>query len=239
MGPAPQSLLLPVRCPVCGRPGRELLPCPWCGERAPAAPRTRGDLVRLVAGLALLAAGTATKANLAGTTAATLAGLLSGFLLAPSGPARGASPAIPCAALAASILALALRAFGVPFPLPAVSRLSWLLPALAAGLLALRVPAEAPNAPASGAPRRRAWRRHAPELAAALSLAPFAAAFAARETTLPGLVGLAAVLGAWISRLSSPAVPLLLSSGAFALLLPEPAALAFGLLAAALRRPAP
>ncbi len=252
----PQPLLLPLPCPACRRPGRELSPCPWCGERVPIAPGTRGDLARLAAGLALLAAGTL---GTPGTLGAALAGLLSGFFLVcvspPSGRgvARSAGGSNPCGAdpaparetggairasavaLFAALLALALRAFGAPYPLLPAVRLAWLFPALAAVAFALRVPAEAPNAPASGAsPLGRAWRRHAPDVVAALSLVPFAAAFAAGAMSGIALVGLSLVLGVWLSRLASPTVPLLLSAVFLSLLLPDPAFLAFGLLAGGL-----
>ena len=251
----PQPLLLPLPCPACRRPGRELSPCPWCGERVPIAPGTRGDLARLAAGLALLAAGTL---GTPGTLGAALAGLLSGFFLVcvspPSGRgvARSAGGSNPCGAdpaparetggairasavaLFAALLALALRAFGAPYPLLPAVRLAWLFPALAAAAFALRVPAEAPNAPASGSsPPGRAWRRHAPDLVAALSLVPFAAAFVAGAPIGLSLVGLSLVLGVWISRLASTTVPLL-SAAFLALLLPDPAFLVFGLLAGGL-----
>ena len=278
MGDAPQTLLVPVRCPACGRPSRELSPCPWCGERAPLASRTRRDLARLAAGLGLLvaAAGTAAAAGSAHPSvmspvpsglAATAAGLLCGILLGRplqarfarqlpqlggltrDSSARRVGPLLEGApgeagwgslssAAIVSLLALALRACAVPYPIPIIQRFAWTFPALAAGCFALRVPAEAPNAPASGDPARvRALRRHAPDLAAALSLAPFAAIFAACGASLPSLVGLALVLGVWLPRLSSPVLPTLLVAAWLALLLPDPAFLSLGLLAAALRRP--
>jgi hypothetical protein len=195
------------------------------------------------------------------TTPAALAGFLSGFFLVCDSPpsergvarsAGGSTPssadpaAVPTqalgvelrastAALLAALLAFALRAVGAPDPLHPVVRLAWLFPALVAAAFALRVPAEAPNASASGfSPPGRAWRRHAPDLVAALSLVPFAAAFAAGAPTGLSLVGLSLVLGVWISRLASPTVPLLLSAAFLALLLPDPAFLAFGLLAGGL-----
>lgn len=250
MGSAPQSLLFPVRCPACGRPVREFSPCPWCGERAPASPRARGDLVRLVSGWALLAtaAGTVAAAATNGNPvepavpagiASSSAGLFSGFFLAISKPPSGRTPGESArknlaAALIASFFALAFRACAVPHPISSIERFSWFFPALAAACFALRVPAENPNAPASGStPRERALRRFAPDLAAALSLAPFAAVFAFAGPSLPALVGLALVLGVWFGRLSRPAAPTVLSSAAFSLLLPDPAFLAFGFLAAA------
>ena len=261
MGAAPQSLLFPVRCPACGRPGRELSPCPWCGERAPFAPHTRGDLARLAAGFALLVAGAivgeGSLRSLGGPLlegapgeagwGSLAAGLLSGFFLVCSPPPseRGAAPEgrgevlrAATAALFASLFALGFRIFAVPYPLPAAASLAWLFPALAAACFALRVSAEAPDAPASGDPASvRALRRHAPDLVAALSLAPFAAVFAARGPSLPSLAGLAPVLGVWFARLARPAAPLLLSAACYSLLLPDPAPLAFGLLAgAAVRR---
>ena len=293
MRSAPQSLLLRVPCPACGRPSRELSPCPWCGERAPVAPRTRGDIVRLVAGLALLAVAAGTAA-VTGTAANPVApavpagmaatGLLCGLFLVRhpqsrfarqlpqrgsqeppqsrfarqlpqrgsqtrDSSARSAGPLLEGApgeagwgslssAAIVSLLALALRACAVPYPIPIIQRFAWTFPALAAGCFALRVPAEAPNAPASGdSARVRALRRHAPDLAAALSLAPFAAIFAACGAALPSLVGLVLVLGVWLPRLSSPVLPTLLVAAWLALLLPDPAFLSLGFLAAALRRP--
>ena len=273
MRSAPQSLLLRVPCPACGRPSRELSPCPWCGERAPVAPRTRGDIVRLVAGLALLAvaAGTAAATGTAVDPVATAvpagmaaSGLLCGLFLIRPPPsrfarqlpqwgsqtrdtsARSAGPhsegapgeagwgSLSSAAIV-SLLALALRACAVPYPVPIVRRFAWTFPALAAACFALRVPAEAPNAPAFGASsRERALRRHAPDLVAALSLAPFVALFAASGPSLPSLVALALVLGVWLARLSRPAVPLLLSALGFTLLLPDPAFFALGLVPVAL-----
>ena len=170
--------------------------------------------------------------------------MLSGFFLVCSSPpsergevpeGRGGVLRAATAALLAALFALGFRFFAVPYPIPAAVRLAWLFPALAAAAFALRAPAEAPNAPASGAsPRGRAWRRHAPDFAAALSLVPFAAAFAADAPSGLSLVGLSLVLGAWLSRLASPTVPLLLSAVFLSLLLPDPAFLAFGLLAGGL-----
>ena len=139
------------------------------------------------------------------------------------------------AALLSSLLALALRACAVPYPIPIVQRFAWAFPALAAAFFALRVPAEAPNAPAFGASsRERALRRHAPDLVAALSLTPFAALFAVCGPSLLSHVALALVLGVWLARLSRPAVPLLLSALGFTLLLPDPAFFALGLVPVAL-----
>lgn len=287
MDDAPQSLLLPVRCPACGRPSRELSSCPWCGEYASAASRTRADIARLVAGLSLLALaawidaatggrhGPAPSAVPAGATAA---GLLCGLFLVrtpaslfarrgsqespPSrfalqlprrgsqtrdSSARSAGPLLEGApgeagwgslssAVIVSLLAFALRACAVPYPIPIVQRFAWVFPALAVACFALRVPAEAPNAPASGAPARiRALRRHAPDLVAALSLLPFVALFAVCGSSLLSLVALALVLGVWFARLARPAVPFLLSALGFCLLLPDPAFFALGLVPAALQ----
>ena len=261
MDSAPQSLLRPVPCPACGRPGRELSPCPWCGERAPVSPRTRGDFARLAAGFALLAAAAGSAAAAATDVhpvvpavpagiAASAAGRLSGFFLVRAASPLRAGPLLArafgeagwgslAAALFASFLALAFRAFAVPHPIPSAARFAWLLPAVAATCFALRVPAEAPDAPASGAsPRERARRRHAPDLLAAITLAPFAALFAARGPSLLSLPGLALVLGVWFSRLARPAAPLFLSAVCFVPLLPDPAFFAFGILAAGLYRAA-
>ena len=274
MRSAPQSLLLRVPCPACGRPSRELSSCPWCGERASAAPRTRGDIARLVVGLALVAvaAGTAAATGTAVNTVApavpagmAAAGLLCGLFLVRPPPSRfarqlpqrgsqtrdssahSAGPLLEGApgdagwgslssAAIVSLLSLALRACAVPYPIPIVQRFAWTFPALAAAFFALRVPAEAPNAPAFGASsRERALRRHAPDLVAALSLSPFAALFAASGPSLLSLVALALVLGVWLARLSRPAVPLLLSALGFTLLLPDPAFFALGLVLAALQ----
>ena len=183
------------------------------------------------------------------------AGLLSGFFLAvpkpPSGreESRKSGPLFEgapgkagwgslSAALLSALLALGFRFFAVPYPLPAATRFAWLFPALAAACFALRVPAEAPDAPASGAsPIVRTLRRHAPDFAAALSLAAFAAVFAVRGPSLLSLAGLAFVLGVWFARLARPAAPLFLSAACFSLLLPDPAFLAYGLLAGAVRCP--
>jgi len=246
MRSAPQSLLLRVPCPACWRPSRELSPCPWCGERAPVAPRTRGDIVRLVAGTALVAvaAGTAAATGTAVDPVApavpagmVAAGLLCGLFLVrpPQSPGEAGWGSLSSAAIV-SLLALALRACAVPYPIPIVQRFAWAFPALAAAFFALRVPAEAPNAPAFGASsRERALRRHAPDLVAALSLTPFAALFAACGPSLLSLVALALVLGVWLARLAHPAVPLLLSALVFTLLLPDPAFFALGLVLAALQ----
>ena len=226
----------------------------------PIAPGTRGDLARLAAGLALLAAGAALRAlGITGTLGTlepvlgALVGFLSGFVLSGGRPSPAAAAredtrppgyafsetaleaGTAGASLFAALLALALRAFGAPYPLLPAVRLAWLFPALAAVAFALRIPAEAPNAPASGAsPLGRAWRRHAPDIVAALSLVPFAAAFAAGAMSGLALVGLSLVLGVWLSRLAPPTVPLLLSAVFLSLLLPDPAFLAFGLLAGGL-----
>lgn len=257
MGEAPQSLLLSVLCPACGRPSRELSPCPWCGERSPLAPRTRGDLARLAAGFVILLSSAISEKGALWSSGGPLSegafgeagwgslavGLLSGFFLALAKPSSEAVPGEAgrrslAAALLTSLLAVALRAFAAPYPLPFAVRHAWILPALAAAAFALRVSAEAPNAPASGdLARIRAIRRHAPDLAAALSLAPFAAVFAACGPSLLSLAGLALVLGVWLSRLSRPVLPTMLVAAGFSLLLPDPAFLAFGFLAAAAFRP--
>lgn len=52
---APQPPLRPSRCPVCGRSAREFAPCPWCGERAPAARETRTDAALLLLAWAAMA----------------------------------------------------------------------------------------------------------------------------------------------------------------------------------------
>lgn len=194
--------------------------------------------MRVAAGLALLALAVSTKLA-AGPVAGMVAGLLSGLFLAHS--ARGNAPEktggflrVAAAALVAALLAFSLRAFGAPFPLPGAARLAWFFPALAAAAFALRVPAEAPNAPASGASARaRAWRRHAPDLAAAALLLPFAAVFATGVPLL-SLPAFALVLGVLLSRLARPAAPLLLSALLLSLLLPDPASFAFGLLSGGL-----
>ena len=225
---APQSLLRPAACPACGRPARELSPCPWCGEAVPADPRTRVDLLRAVAGVAVLAlalAGVGTGAP--GFFGCFLAGLFLALGPIPIPRSRGTA-AVPFAALAAALAGLALRASGTPFPAPFAPPLARILPAAAAALFALRVPAEAPNAPASGTVRARLLRRHGPDLLAAALLLAFAV-----PPAYPPL-GLALVLGALVHRLSRPGPPLLLAATAFALLLPAPAAFAFGILAAAL-----
>lgn len=169
-----------------------------------------------------------------------LHGLLAGFLLVRpprerpgeagvGGPGRETFPSVAAfAALGAALAGFALRAAGTPFPAPFASVLARLLPAAAAALFALRVPAEAPNAPASGSPRVRALRRLAPDWIAAALLLPFAVL----PTFSP--IGLALVLGTCVRRLSRPGVPLVLAAAAFAPLLPDPAAFAFGILAGAL-----
>lgn len=215
--------------------------------------RTRGDILRVASGiviLVLVAAGIGPPEFLTGWNADggkfLLRDLLSGFFFAlgpisigrksPAGPNRGIGPSPwidnrtigSFTALAASTAGLSLRAAGVPFPTPFATPLARLLPAVAATLFALRVPAEVPNAPASGSPRVRTLRRFAPDWIAAVLLLPFAVL----PTFSP--LGLSLVLGALLHRLSRPGVPLVLAAVAFALLLPDPAAFAFGILAAAL-----
>jgi hypothetical protein len=218
-------------------------PCPWCGESVPVDPRTPGDVLRAGAGLVVLvlaAAGVGADGIARGGSVfrPVLQGLFAGFFLAlgpisvgrrPTRATKRGTPAIASgAALAAALAGLSLRAAGVPFPTPFATPLARLLPAVAAALFALRVPAEAPNAPASGSPRVRALRRFAPDWIAAALLLPFAVL----PTFSP--LGLSLVLGALLHRLSRPGVPLVLAAVAFALLLPEPVTFAFGILAAAL-----
>ena len=138
------------------------------------------------------------------------------------------SPNAAFAALGAALVGFALQAAGTPFPAPFAPVLARLFPAVAAAMFLLRVPAEAPNAPASGSPRVRTLRRFAPDLIAAALLLPFAV------LSVFSPLGLALVLGTFVRRLSQPGVPLVLVAAVFALLLSDPAAFAFGILAAAL-----
>jgi hypothetical protein len=194
----------------------------------PADHRTRVDLLRAVAGIAVLALA---LAGVGPGAPGSFGCFLAGFFLAlgpiPLPRGRG-TESVPFAALAAALAGLALRASGTAFPTPFAPLLSRILPAAAAALFALRVPAEAPNAPASGTVRARFLRRHWPDLLAAALLLPFA--------VLPACppLGLALVIGALVRRLSRPGIPLLLAAAAFAILLPDPTAFAFGILAAAL-----
>ena len=253
---APQSLLRPTACSVCGRPARELWPCPWCGESVPLDPRTRINILRVGMGLVILALGSIGIGAdglpwMSSVSFRVLQGLLVGFLLAwsprerfPSGESGAgttitsemANVTIGCrvssnaafAALGAALVGFALQAAGTPFPAPFAPVLARLFPAVAAAMFLLRVPAEAPNAPASGSPRVRALRRFVPDLIAAVLLLPFA--------VLPAFspLGLALVLGTFVRRLSRPGVPLGLVAAVFALLLSDPSAFAFGILAASL-----
>lgn len=198
----------------------------------PADPRTREDILRVVAGLvlALVAAGVGADGFgwMRPGAVRVLQGLLAGFFLARGTRDRIPSPNAAFAALGAALVGFGLRVAGTPFPIPSAPILARLLPGVAAALFALRVPAEAPNAPASGSPRVRALRRFAPDWIAAALLLPFA--------ILPAFspLGLSLVLGALLHRLSRPGVPLVLAAAAFAPLLPDPAAFAFGILAGAL-----
>ena len=91
----PQTLLRLSQCPVCGRPAREIAPCPWCGERCPASRKTWTDaLLLLLAWSSLLLTPT-------GFFACFLAGVLLTFRLcgrderrSPSARARRSARAV-------------------------------------------------------------------------------------------------------------------------------------------------
>ena len=229
---APQTLLRPSKCPVCGRPAAELAPCPWCGEVAPAARATRTDAALL------LAAWSATALSLP----AMIAGLLAGFLLSfrahafVGEPAAGGTPAPPANAAVPLRRAVAL---GLRPALPALTAATVallagrfpvsgaglrptaaiLLPILVVALCLGRAPAEAPVP--SGGVRARLLARDLPGLILLLLTLP--PVFFPCAPVAPG-----AALGVLCSRLVRPLAWLVFAASVLAVAGPDPSALALG-----------
>jgi len=223
---APQTLLRPSRCPACGRPAAELAPCPWCGERAPAARATRTDAVLL------LAAWVTAFLPLPAFSASLAAGFLlsfrardpafgracdsAAFVTPGRAVALGARSALP--ALAAAVVALWAGRFPVSAaglrPTAAV-----LLPLLAAALCLGRAPAEPPVP--SGDMRARLLARELPGLVFLLLTLP--------PVLFPGTpVAPGAALGVLCSRLVRPLPWLVFAESVLAVAGPDPSALALG-----------
>lgn len=229
----PWNLLRVAPCRACGRPAAELCACGWCGERAPLSPASHADILVFSVGLVLLCVADANGPDADAWAAVHLRPLgsvlaaLAGWCVAE--PLRGASgwrsPALPAAALAAGLAALAAK-LAPPAWLPA----PWLFPAAALAALLL-LPAPLPPVPAATARGRLAQRFSAPLLFAAAGLAAFVWSFATTGPTALSHLGLACVVFAVGSRLRRPGALLVPAAFFLALSAPEPGA--FALAAAA------
>ncbi len=117
----------PIVCRACGRPGRELQPCPWCGERVPLSRQTRILLLLFVLATAFAALAAPFRGE----------GLLAGILFALSSdilPEERHATAGACLCLP---LFLAFSAIS-PFPLRAITNLGAALAVLPPLALLLR-----------------------------------------------------------------------------------------------------
>ena len=232
-GPDRWNLLRVVPCRACGRPAAEGCACGWCGERAPLSPKSHADILFFFSGLVLLCVGDTNGPGADAWAAAHLAPMLSVLSaiagLCVAGPLRGTSggrsPALPFAALAAGLAALAAK-LAPPARLPA----PWFFPAAVLAVLLL-LPAPLPPVPAATARGRLAQRFSAPLVLAAAELAVSAWSFAATGPTALSHLGLACVLSAVGSRLRRPGA--LLAPAAFFLAFPAPDPGAFALAVAA------
>lgn len=233
-GPDRWNLLLVESCRACGRPAAELCDCPWCGEAAPVSPRSHGAILLLAFGLVLLALGGRFGAGFgAPAPVSSVLAALAGWLVAA--PLResenGRSVALPAAALAAGLVALA--AARQPALRAAAAGGLWLFPLAVAACLAA-VPAPLPPVPGATVRARLAQRFAPPLLVAAPVLAVSAWTLRVAGSGILPFLGLACILRALGSRLRGPAVLLVPAAACLAPAAPDPAAFALAVAAAGL-----
>lgn len=181
----------PVVCHACGRPGRELQSCPWCGERVPLARQTRTFILLFVLATALSALAGPFRGE--GLLAGILFALSSGTLPEERHAAAGAWLCLP--------LFLAFSALN-PFPLPAITQLGAALAVLPPLALLLRggIP---PILPQKSRLQTAIEQWAPPAIACAL--------FAACAFLLPNpLLPLSVLCGFWCRRRSPGAAALFL-----------------------------
>lgn len=181
----------PIVCHACGRPGRELQPCPWCGERVPLARQTRTLILLFVLATAISALAGPFRGE--GLPAGVLFALSSGTLPEARHATAGAWLCLPLF-LAFSVLN--------SFPLPVITQLGDALAVLPSLALLLRggVP---PILPQKSRLQTTIGQLAPPAIACAL--------FAACAFLLPNpLLPLSVLCGFWCRRRSPGAAALFL-----------------------------